>query len=421
MLPGHSSEEKRRALESFAAHVSSGKAAFFRHHGMDFVMGAREGPWLVDLDGGKRLYDLHGNGGVFNLGHRHPELVAVLREALDHVDVGNHHLMSRARAELAASLVRRLPAGLSRVVFGVSGGEAVDLAIKVARAATGRAPIVSVLGGYHGHTGLALAAGDERYRAPFGPPPPGFVQVPFGDVAAVESELRRGAAAVLLETVPATLGFPLPTPGYLPAVRRLTREHGALLVLDEVQAGLGRSGRLWAFEHFGVEPDVLVLGKGLSGGVYPVTATVIREELERVFQADPFIHISTFGGAEPGCAVAQRVLEISSAPGFLAHVEALAAAFRDGVRELQERHRGFVKGLRQLGLLMGLELRDGECGPRLTRAAYDEDILLVWANNDPSVCQLLPPLVMPLDDVPWVLERLDRALLAAGREGPLAP
>ncbi len=404
------SAEKTRAIEAFAAHVSSGKAAFYRRLGMDFVMGPREGPWIADLDGGKRLYDLHGNGGVFNLGHRNPEIVATLRRALDDVDVGNHHLPSRARAELAALLAALLPGRLAYAVFGVSGGEAVDLAIKVARAATGRAVIVSARGGYHGHTGLALAAGEARYRVPFGPAAPGFAQVPF-------AALGDDVAAVLLETVPATLGVVVPPAGYLPGVQRLCRERGALLVLDEVQAGLGRSGRLWAFEHFGVAPDILVLGKGLSGGVYPITATVLREDLESVFHADPFVHVSTFGGAEPGCLVARRVLEISSSPAFLAHVETLAAAFRDGVAGLVEEHRGFLTGLRQLGLLMGLELRDASCGPALTRAAYDHDLLLVYANHDPSVAQLLPPLVTPLGDVPWVLERLDAALAAARRSG----
>ena len=409
------SEGKTRALEAFAAHVSSGKAAFYRRHGMDFVMGRREGPWLTDLDGGKRLYDLHGNGGVFNLGHRNPELVATLCRALEEADIGNHHLMSAARADLAALLARLLPKKLSYTVFGVSGGEAIDLAIKVARAATRRPTIVSARGGYHGHTGLALAAGDPRYRAPFGPPAPGFAQVEFGDLAAMDDAVRGETAAVLLETVPATLGLVVPPPDYLRGVGRLCAERGALLVLDEVQAGLGRSGRLWAFEHFGVEPDILVLGKGLSGGLYPITATVLRSDLQDVFREDPFIHVSTFGGAEPGCRVAQRVLEISSSPGFLAHVDALAGALHQGLSGLVERHRGFLEGVRQLGLLVGLELRDERCGPILTRTAYDHDLLLVYANNDPSIGQLLPPLVMPLGDVPWVLERLDGALGAARR------
>ncbi len=407
------SPEKRRVLDVFSSHVSSGKAEFFHRYGMEFVMGAREGPWLADMDGRKRVYNLHCNGGVFNLGHRSPEILAALHEAMEEMDIGNHHLMSRARAELAALLASLLPGELSYTVFGVSGGEAVDLAIKVARAATGRADVVSARGGYHGHTGLALAAGDEKYRLPFGPAAPGFRQAPFGDLAAMGRALSRETAAVLLETVPATLGIVVPTAEYLQGVRRLCEERGALLILDEVQAGLGRSGKLWAFEHFGVVPDILVLGKGLSGGLYPITATVLRRDLESVFHPDPFIHISTFGGSEVGCRVAQRVLEISRQPAFLAHVNELARLFRAGIGKLGTKHRGLLKGLRQLGLLMGLELRDELAGPVLTKTAYDEDLLVIYAGNDPSVCQLLPPLTMPVEDVPWVLDRLDRALRAA--------
>jgi acetylornithine/succinyldiaminopimelate/putrescine aminotransferase len=416
------SAEKRRVLEAFSTHVSSAKARFFHRHGMDFVMGGREGPWLCDMDGAKRLYNLHCNGGVFNLGHRDPRILASLAAAMEEMDIGNHHLMSRARAEVARHLAELLPVDLSCTVFGVSGGEAVDLAIKVARAATRRPIVVSALGGYHGHTGLALAAGDEKYRLPFGPTAPGFVQVRFGDLAAMDGVVDDRTAAVLLETVPATLGMVVPSAGYLRAVRRLCEERGALLILDEVQAGLGRSGKLWAFEHFGVVPDIMVLGKGLSGGLYPISATVLRRDLETVFHADPFIHISTFGGAEVGCRVADRVLEISSAPEFLSHVNELARLFREGIEGpggLVEKHRGFLKNLRQLGLLMGLALRDELCGPVLTKTAYDADLLVIYAGNDPSVCQLLPPLTMPLEDVPWVLDRLDRALKAARRLLPV--
>jgi acetylornithine/succinyldiaminopimelate/putrescine aminotransferase len=386
---------------------------------MDFVMGPRQGPWLTDMDGRKRLYNLHCNGGVFNLGHRDPRITAALTDALAETDIGNHHLLSLARADLAELLSRLLPKVLSYTVFGVSGGEAVDLAIKVARGFTRRATIISAQGGYHGHTGLALSAGDPKYREPFGPAAPGFLQVPFGDLTEMDKAVNGETAAVLLETVPATLGMVVPTVEYLQGVRRLCDARGALLILDEVQAGLGRSGKLWAFEHFGVVPDILVLGKGLSGGIYPITATVLRSDLESVFHPDPFIHISTFGGAELGCRVAQRVLEISSRPEFLDHVNALALAFRDGVEKLGKRHRGILIGLRQLGLLMGLQLRNALCGPVLTKTAYDNDLLLVYSGNDPSVCQLLPPLVTPLEDVPWIMECLDRALGAARRLLPL--
>ncbi len=413
------SPAKQLALDRFREHVSSGKEKFFRKYGMDFVMGRRKGAYMWDMDGAKRLFNLHCNGGVFNLGHRNPELIELLKKSLDEFDIGNHHLMSQTRADLARLLAQMMPGNLEYTVFGVSGGEAVDLALKTARAFTGRTKIISALGGYHGHTGLAMAAGDVKYRKPFGPQAPGFLQVPFGDMDALRLNADRDTAAIILETIPATLGVVIPTKAYIKSVRELCSRMGIILILDEVQTGLGRTGKLWAFEHFEIIPDIVVLGKGLSGGLYPISATVMRKPLEGVFQADPFIHVSTFGGAEIGCKLARRVLEQSSEAEFLNSVLRLGKRFAEVVEDLRQTHGRYLKGLRQLGLMMGLELEDELAGPLLTKTAYDNDLLMVYANNDTSVCQLLPPLVMGMEQVDWVAERLDSALTAARRLKPL--
>jgi acetylornithine/succinyldiaminopimelate/putrescine aminotransferase len=343
----------------------------------------------------------------------------VRKSGLDEWDIGNHHLISKCRADLAFLLAELMPGDLEYSVFGVSGGEAVDLAFKVARAYTGRAAIISARGGYHGHTGLALAAGDEKYRRPFGPPAPGFLQVPFGDLGAMEQAVDADPAAVILETVPATLGVVIPPEGYLQSVRKLCDDKGIVLILDEVQTGLGRTGKLWGFEHYDIIPDIVVIGKGLSGGIYPITATVMRKPLESVFHDDPFIHVSTFGGAEVGCRVAYRVLELSSDPNFLAHVNRLARCFAEKTAPLIKKHSKILIGLRQLGLMMGLELKNEICGPLLTKTAYDNDLLMIYANNDPRVCQFLPPLVMEMEKVDWIMTRLDKALRTARRLKPL--
>ena len=407
------SKEKRDVISRFRNHVSCAKADFFEALEMDFVMGEREGMFLADMDGKKRLFNLHCNGGVYNLGHRNPELIEVLKESLDRYDIGNGHLMSRMRAELGAHIADLMPADLTYTVFGVSGGEAVDLAIKVARAYTCREKIVSAKGGYHGHTGLALAAGDSRYRKPFRVSAAGFDQVPFGDAGSLEAVLDKDTAAVILETIPATLGMVKPPPDYFAAVRDLCSRTGALFIIDEVQTGLGRTGKLWGFEHYNVVPDMVVLGKGLSGGIYPITATVLRTPLEQVFHQDPFIHVSTFGGAEVGCCVAGRVLEMSSDPAFLDHVNMLARDFRNCVEKLQEKYHDFVMEFRQLGLMMGLVFKGEMSGQVVSKTAYDNDLLMVFANHDPSACQLLPPLTMERNKMDWVAERLDRAVAQA--------
>ena len=236
-------------------------------------MGAREGSWFPDAyDEQPALAQLPlQRRGVQPRATVTPAVVTAVREALDHLDIGNHHLDLglAGRAGPAARRHHRRSA-LPGVVFGVSGGEAIDLALKVARGHTGRQGIVSAVGGYHGHTGLAMAAGDPQYRDPFGPNPPGFVQVPFGDLDALAAVVDDTTAAVILESIPATLGMPLPPPGYLRGGRRpVPRPRARCFVLDEVQTGLGRTGTMWSHTQDGAEPDIVVTGKGLSGGVVP--------------------------------------------------------------------------------------------------------------------------------------------------------
>ena len=264
---------------------------------------------------------------MFNFGHRHPAVIAAMREGLDHLDVGNHHLISGWRARLAEQLAESTDGLLTHAVFTPSGTESVDLALRLARAVTGRPKLVAALGGYHGLSGFALAASDPRWFEPFGFGPSGFAHVPFNDAEAMRGEIDSQTAAVILETIPATLGFPPPDPGYLRAVSDATRASGALLILDEVQTGLGRTGTNWYYQQQDVEPDMLITGKGLGGGVYPVSATLVREELESFFDSHPFSYVSTFGGAEIGCVAAGAVMDEISTPGFLERVEELGARF----------------------------------------------------------------------------------------------
>ncbi len=397
-------------IHAYSRHVSSGKVAFLESLGIDFVPGRREGPFIWDVGGRKRLIDCHSNGGVFNLGHRHQALIAVLTQSLQELDAGNHLLLSEQRARLAKHLAELLPGDLTYTLFGVSGGEAIDLAIKIARGYTGKQKIVSASGGYHGHTGLALYAGDAAYFDMFGPRAHGFVQIPFGDIKALDSAVTPDTAAVILETVPATNGIVVPDRAYLKQVRVLCDKRDVLLIIDEVQAGLGRTGKLWAINHFGVVPDILVLGKGLSGGLYPMSATCFRAELESLFQKDPFVHVSTLGGAEVGIPLVEKVLEITSQPDFLCRVQETAQLFNIGFEELRRKHPHYLRGLRQLGMMMGIELRGEFCGPPFSRAAFDNGLLCVYANNDRRVVQFLPPLTIDHDLVDEILQRVDASL-----------
>ena len=395
--------DRSSTFDAFAAHVSPGKAAFYREVGLDAVMGERSGVAFQDAFSSRRWLNCHCNGGVFNLGHRNGRVIAAVQRALESVDIGNHHLVSGLRARLAQRLAASTGGRLSGVVFGVSGGEAVDLAIKVARASTGRQTVISVTGGYHGHTGLAMATGDAKYREPFGPNPSGFLQVPFDDLPALERVVDGDTAAVILEPIPATLGMPIASGGYFAGVQALCRARGARLILDEVQTGLGRTGRMWCYQHDGLEPDIVVVGKGLSGGIYPITATLMTREVHSVFDRDPFVHISTFGGAEVGCAAALVVLDQVEAPGFLERVNRLAALFREGFA-------GAPFELRQRGLMMGLKLAGEGGGMIASKLLFDAGLFAVYANNDTSILQFLPPLVTTDDEAREMIDVVRRTL-----------
>ena len=326
---------KQDVLNASAEYVCPQKVDYWQRVGVPLVIGRREGNFIWDLDG-HRLYDMHLNGGTYNLGHRNPEVIEALIEATGDFDIGNHHFPSVARAELAETFDRLTPGDLTYSAFLASGGEANDLAIKSARHATGRRRVITFAHGFHGATGLATCAGDSS-RAEFfrSDRPDEFLTVPFADAEAVERLLAEGdVAAVMLESIPATWGFAVPPPEYLPEVVKLAHEHGALFIADEVQVGLGRTGKLWSVETFGIEPDILVSGKGLSGGVYPIAATVMNPQAGHWLFENGWGHSSTYGGSEIGCRVAQKVLEITMRPETLANIENLTGEFGQAFREI---------------------------------------------------------------------------------------
>jgi acetylornithine/succinyldiaminopimelate/putrescine aminotransferase len=390
------------AFAASAAHISAAKAGWFRAVGLPLVMGERDGAVFTDAYSGARFFNCHSNGGLFNLGHRNPRVIAAVTEALDSVDVGNHHLVSGHRAHLAERLAATTDGALPKVVFGGAGTEVMDAALKAVRAVTGRTTIVSVEGAYHGHTGLAVAASDPTYRDPFGIDLPGFVQVPFDDLAALDAAIDADTAAVLIEPIPATLGMPVPSDGYLEGIARICADRGAMLVLDEVQTGLGRTGEMWAYRHFGITPDVLITGKGLSGGIYPMAAALMSEEVHRVFEEHPFVHFSTYGGAEPGCAAALSVLDITEAPGFLEQVRLTAERFEKGFIRMPFEFRG-------LGLMRGLGFAQEGAGMMAVQALIRQGVFVVFANHDDRAVQFLPPLILSDDETDEIVFRVETA------------
>jgi acetylornithine/succinyldiaminopimelate/putrescine aminotransferase len=404
------SDRKRRTIERTREYLMPARVDAWMNLGIPLVIGRREGYRIWDVDG-HELLDVHLNGGTYNLGHRHPEVMAAMQEALRELDVGNHHFPSEARADLAERLARLTPGDLHYSVFVPSGSEANDLAIRVARHATGRRKIVALAAAFHGRTALAAAAGQaDSARFFHSDYPDEFVTVPFNDLAAMEQALvADDVAGVLMETIPATYGFPLPAADYLPGVKALCERHGALYIADEVQTGLGRTGHLWGVEAWGVEPDVLVTGKGLSGGVYPIAAVVMTKRVGAWLGEQGWGYVSTFGGAELGCRVAACVLDISSRPESLANGRRMAAYLGAGLAALRARHPR-LRGIRQQGLVMGLEIVGEAGGMELARALYQHGVWAMFAGFDLSVLQFKPGLLVDEPYCDTLLARVDEAL-----------
>ncbi|AQA02975.1 aspartate aminotransferase family protein [Mycobacterium sp. MS1601] len=405
---GYSS--KAEVLRDAAKYWNPHKTQFWIDEEIPLVIGDREGYLLTDIDG-HQLVDVHLNGGTYNVGHRNPRVIAALTEAMSFADVGNHHFPAVARTALARELVQRTP-GAAKVVFGSSGGETIDVAIKSARWATGRRKIVSIVKAFHGHTGLAVGTGDQRFAARFhADRPDEFVQVPFNDIAAMRTALETGdVAAVIMETIPATYGFPMPEPGYLAAVAAAARKNGALYIADEVQTGLGRTGTLWAIEQEGVTPDILVTGKGLGGGVYPVSAALLSEAAAGWLSEDGFAHMGTFGGSELGSVVALEVLDIVTAPETVEHVRQLSEFFAAGLTRLQKQYPHEFVGIRQKGLVIGLEFADDLRAQPVMRQLYKHGVWAIFSTLDPRVLQFKPGLLLDLATADQVLAALDTAL-----------
>jgi acetylornithine/succinyldiaminopimelate/putrescine aminotransferase len=408
---------KDEVLDKAKRYWNPGKTQFWIDAGVPLVIDRREGYLLYDMSG-KRLIDVHLNGGTFNLGHRNPELVATLRDALDHFDVGNHHFPSLARTALAEALIGSAPPDLTNVIYASGGGEAVDIALKTARHATGRRTIVSIQKAYHGHTGLAVETGDERFSRLFlTDHPDEFRHVAFNDLGAMESALAAGdVAAVIIETIPATYGFPLPQPGYLEGVKALCEQHGALYVADEVQTGLMRTGELWAISKHGIAPDMLVTGKGISGGLYPLSCVLVSDRCAEWLREDGFGHMSTFGGAELGCVVGLHALQITSRPETRANVLRAADQLGAGLRRIMADHSDWFVGIRQSGLVMGLEFADPEGAKLVMRHLYELGVWAIFSTLDPSVLQFKPGTLIDESLGDELLELMAEAVARSARD-----
>jgi len=353
-----------------------------------FVLERGQGAMLTDSDG-KTYLDFAAGISVNALGHADAELVAAVSEQMARLGHVCNLYHSTPHADLAEMLCQRSFA--DKVYFCNSGTEAVEAAIKFARKSAretfgpGKTDLVAFTGSFHGRTAGALAlTAREKYQAPFRPLLPGVSFAPFNDSAAAEKLIGPGTCAVFVEPVQGEGGIHAATPEFLATLRALCDRHGALLVFDEIQCGMGRTGKLWAHEHFGVQPDMMTLAKALGGGL-PIGATLLTDRVASALA--PGDHGSTFAGGPVVCRAAQVVLRRVGDPAFLARVTALGARLMERLRDLHSPHLPEVRGL---GLMVGVEM-DIEVAP-LIQAGYAHGVIMI--NAGPKVLRLLPPLIV---------------------------
>ena len=365
-----------------------------------------EGVWLI-TESGERYLDFAAGVAVNSLGHAHPHLVAELKAQADKV----WHLSNLYEVPGQEKLSKRLTEATfaDKVFFTNSGAEALECAIKTARRyqfAKGHPEkfhIITFEGAFHGRTIATIAAGgQEKYIEGFGPKAPGFDQVTFGDLDAVRAAITDATAAILVEPVQGEGGIRPASNEFLRGLREICDEHGLLLVLDEVQSGVGRTGKLFAHEWAGIKPDIMAVAKGIGGG-FPLGACLATAEAASGMKAGT--HGSTYGGNPLAMAVGNAVLDIVLADGFLQHVRDIALVFRQGLASLKDRFPDIIEDIRGEGLMLGIKaaIPQGD----LLQAIRAEHLLGVPAGD--NVIRLLPPLIVTAEEAREGLARIERA------------
>jgi putrescine aminotransferase len=349
--------------------------------------------------------------GIFNVGRRNPEIVNALKKALDVYDMGGWISIIRERGLLAKKLAEITPGNLKYSLFCCGGGEAIEVGIKLARAHTDKTEIICMENGYHGVTGFALpATGRDVYKTPFVPLTPGYRHVTFNDIDAVRAAITEKTAAVLVEPVQGEGGILPADDAYLKELRKVCDEHGIVLIFDEVQTGFGRTGKMFCAEHSGVTPDIMVLAKSLSGGLYPISCAVFTEEISDFLMGHPFTIINSFGGTSMACLTALAAIEYIEKNNLPAHAEKMGRRFMSGLIDLKKQYPDLVVDVRGKGLMLGMEFPEDSIGPRMAYQLRQNGVISIYTFNNPRIIRIMPALVITEKEVDFVLNAFDLSL-----------
>ena len=409
--------DRDRVLDRYTKHVNSSLARLARLTASPVELAA-SGSKVFGSDG--HTYLDCGGFGVFLLGHCHPRVVEAVRAQVMRNPLATRLFLNPELAEAAEALAGVAPPGLEYVFLTNSGAEATEVGLKLARLA-GKRSVIAAHGGFHGKTMGALSVtGRPQYRQPFAPLLPDVTFVPFGDVDALRARLAADCA-VLLEPVQAEGGVRVPPEGYLRAVRAACDEVGAVLVLDEIQSGMGRLGAWWGADLAGVVPDVLLTGKVLGGGVMPVGGVVATEAMFAPLNADPLLHSSTFAGNPLAAAAVTATIGAIESEGLVERTRELGPQVRGLAEDAVGRHcPHLVTEVRGEGLLVGIEFVSSDVATEFLMGLLDEQVIPSYSLNSSNVLRLTPPAVLDAVDLGWLGRALDVAARRVGTTVPIA-
>lgn len=370
-----------------------------------------EGCYMIDAQGDKYL-DFLGGHGTFNFGFRHPYIIDAVKQQLELIPMAASkvHLLEKT-AELSEKLANISPGELSRVFYCNSGTEAVEGAIKLARARTGKPKIISTENAFHGKSmGSLSATGRQSYREPFMPLLEGITHIPYNSITAIADVIDNDTAAIILEPIQGEGGVVVPRDGYLKEVEQICSKKDVLLILDEVQTGMGRTGYNFAAEHDDVNPDILTMAKALGGGVMPIGAILATPEAFKPFEEDPFLHTSTFGGNPLACAAALAAIDVLVNENLAERAKKLGDLLISELTNIKEKYPLMISEVRGRGLLVGIEFKEEGAAAHVINEAAKNKILVLHMLNNPKVIRIEPPLVIEEEHIDTLINMLNNAL-----------
>ncbi len=375
-----------------------------------------KGTYFEDITG-RRFIDCLGGYGIYSAGINHPKIVRAVKSQLDRMPLSSQELLDPLRGALAELLGELAPGDLQDCFFISNGTDAVEGAMKLARLYTGKPGFISCVRGFHGKSyGSLSLMGKGEYRLPFEPLLQDVYFVPFGDADAVEAELEKAEAvgmsiaAVVAEPVQGEAGAIVPPDDFWPRLRKVCTRHGVLLIADEVQTGMGRTGKMFGVEHWDVVPDIMCLGKALGGGVMPLSAFMSTPEIWKVLEPNPFIHSSTFGGNPLACAAGIAAVNVTLEEDLPGQAAATGEYFLSELRRIQRRFPDHLVEVRGLGLLLGLEFVDAEFGYAVAAGLFKRGVLVAGTLLNAKTVRIEPALAIPRELVDEVLEKLEETL-----------